>query len=44
MAINAICKHDQELWRAELLLICYYIVEWHEPEITQVSPTVLTYV
>jgi hypothetical protein len=29
MALNTICKHDQELWRAELLLICYYIVEWH---------------
>jgi hypothetical protein len=31
MALNAIFKCDQELWRAELLLICYYIVEWHLP-------------
>jgi hypothetical protein len=27
MALNAICKRDQELWRAELPLICYYIVK-----------------
>jgi hypothetical protein len=31
MSLNAIFKHDQDLWRAELLLICYYIVEWHLP-------------
>jgi hypothetical protein len=31
MALNTICKHDQNLWRVELPLICYYIVEWHRP-------------
>jgi hypothetical protein len=31
MALNAICKRDQELWRVELLLICYYVIEWHLP-------------
>jgi hypothetical protein len=25
MALNAICKRDQELWRVELLFICYYV-------------------
>jgi hypothetical protein len=31
MALNAIYKLEQELWRVELLLIFYYIVEWHLP-------------
>jgi hypothetical protein len=31
MALNAICKHDQELRRVKLLLICYYLVQWHQP-------------
>jgi hypothetical protein len=31
IALNAICKHNQVLWRAELPLICYYVVEWHLP-------------
>jgi hypothetical protein len=31
MALNAIYKLEEELWRVELLLICYYIVEWHLP-------------
>jgi hypothetical protein len=31
MALNAICRHDQDLWMAVLPLICYYIVEWHLP-------------
>jgi hypothetical protein len=31
MALNTISKCDQELWRAELLLICYYVVEWYLP-------------
>jgi hypothetical protein len=31
MALNAICRRDQELWTTALLLICYYIVEWHLP-------------
>jgi hypothetical protein len=31
MAPNAICTHDQDLWMIVLLLICYYIVEWHLP-------------
>jgi hypothetical protein len=31
MALNAICKCNHELWRAELPLICYNIVEWHLP-------------
>jgi hypothetical protein len=31
MVLNAICKHDQDLWTAVLPLICYYIVEWHLP-------------
>jgi hypothetical protein len=29
MALNAICRCDQDLWTAVLPLICYYIVEWH---------------
>jgi hypothetical protein len=31
MALNTISMRDQELWRAELLLICYYVVEWYLP-------------
>jgi hypothetical protein len=31
MTLNAICYRDQELWRAELPLIFYYVVEWHLP-------------
>jgi hypothetical protein len=31
MALNTICKHDQDLWTVILSLICYYIVEWHLP-------------
>jgi hypothetical protein len=31
MALNAICRHNQDLWIAVLPLICYYIVEWHLP-------------
>jgi hypothetical protein len=31
MAPNAICTCDQDLWMIVLLLICYYIVEWHLP-------------
>jgi hypothetical protein len=31
MGVNAICTRDQDLWTAVLLLICYYIVEWHLP-------------
>jgi hypothetical protein len=27
MALNAICRHDQDLWMVILPLICYYIVE-----------------
>jgi hypothetical protein len=29
MNLSPICKQDQELWRGQLPLICYYIVEWH---------------
>jgi hypothetical protein len=29
MTLHAICTCDHDLWRAELPLICYYIVEWH---------------
>jgi hypothetical protein len=29
MALNAICRHDQDLWTVMLPHICYYIVEWH---------------
>jgi hypothetical protein len=29
MALNAICKFGQTLWRAELPLVYYYVVEWH---------------
>jgi hypothetical protein len=29
MVLNAICKHDPDLWTAVLPLICYYVVEWH---------------
>jgi hypothetical protein len=31
MALNVICRHEQDLWMIVLLLICYYIVEWHLP-------------
>jgi hypothetical protein len=31
MALNAICRRDQDLWMTVLLLICYYIVECHPP-------------
>jgi hypothetical protein len=31
MALNTICKCDQDLWMVVLPLICYYIVEWHLP-------------
>jgi hypothetical protein len=31
MGLNAICRHDQDLWTVVLPLICYYIVEWHLP-------------
>jgi hypothetical protein len=31
MTFNVLCKHDLELWRAELPLICYYIMEWYLP-------------
>jgi hypothetical protein len=30
-ALNAICTCDQDLWTIVLLLICYYIMEWHLP-------------
>jgi hypothetical protein len=29
MALNAMCRRDQDLWMAIFPLICYYIVEWH---------------
>jgi hypothetical protein len=29
MALNTICRRDQDLWMIVLPLICYYIVEWH---------------
>jgi hypothetical protein len=29
ISYNAIYKRDQKLWRDELPLICYYMVEWH---------------
>jgi hypothetical protein len=31
MALNAICRRDQDLWMVVLPLICYCIVEWHLP-------------
>jgi hypothetical protein len=31
MALNAICRHNQDLWTAVLPLIYYYIVEWYLP-------------
>jgi hypothetical protein len=31
IVLNAICRHDQDLWTAVPPLICYYIVEWHLP-------------
>jgi hypothetical protein len=31
MDLNCICKHDSDLWRGEVPLICYYVVEWHLP-------------
>jgi hypothetical protein len=31
IVLNAICRHDQDLWMAVPPLICYYIVEWHLP-------------
>jgi hypothetical protein len=31
MGLNAICRHDHDLWTVVLPLICYYIVEWHLP-------------
>jgi hypothetical protein len=31
MALNAICRCDQDLWTVVLPLICYYIVDWHLP-------------
>jgi hypothetical protein len=31
MALDAISMRNQDLWRAELPLICYYIVQWHLP-------------
>jgi len=31
MGLNSICKRDSELWRAEVPLIYYYVVEWHLP-------------
>jgi hypothetical protein len=29
MALNVICRCDQDLWTIVLPLIYYYIVEWH---------------
>jgi hypothetical protein len=31
MALNNICRCDQDLWTAVVPLICYYVVEWHLP-------------
>jgi hypothetical protein len=31
MALNAICRRDQDLWTVMLPLSCYYRVEWHLP-------------
>jgi hypothetical protein len=31
MALNDICRSDQDLWMAVVPLICYYVVEWHLP-------------
>jgi hypothetical protein len=31
MALNDICRRDQDLWTAVVPPICYYIVEWHLP-------------
>jgi hypothetical protein len=31
MGLNTICRRDHDLWTVVLLLICYYIVEWHLP-------------
>jgi hypothetical protein len=31
MALNDICRHDQDLWMTIVPLICYYVVEWHLP-------------
>jgi hypothetical protein len=31
MALNSICMRDSELLRAEVPLICYYVVEWQLP-------------
>jgi hypothetical protein len=31
MALNDICRRDQDLWTIVVPLICYYIVEWHLP-------------
>jgi hypothetical protein len=31
MALNNICKRDQDLWTAVVPLIRYYVVEWHLP-------------
>jgi hypothetical protein len=31
MALNNICRLDQDLWTDVVPLICYYVVEWHLP-------------
>jgi len=32
MNLNPLCKRDEELWRANVPLIYYYVVEWHLPD------------
>jgi hypothetical protein len=31
MALNNICRCNQDLWTVVTPLICYYVVEWHLP-------------
>jgi hypothetical protein len=31
MALNGICRRDQDLWMTVVPLICYYVVEWYLP-------------
>jgi hypothetical protein len=31
MALNDICRRDQDLWTVIVPLVCYYVVEWHLP-------------